>query len=222
MTTTDFAAERSGSPKARIVGIVLAAWFGAAAWASYTGLLSNPPGEPPLPIFIAVAIPVVIFLAAYRASEGFRGFVLGLDPRLVTALQTWRVLGLMFVVLYAFDILPAVFALPAGLGDAAIGVAAVPVLLALAARPDFARSRAFVTFHLLGMLDFVVAVGAGTLASGIIPALVGGGVTSAPMGVLPLSLIPGFLVPLFTILHLTALFQARRLAPAGTRSRDGV
>jgi hypothetical protein len=199
MTTTDFAAERSGSPKARIVGIVLAAWFGAAAWASYTGLLSNPPGEPPLPIFIAVAIPVVIFLAAYRASEGFRGFVLGLDPRLVTALQTWRVLGLMFVVLYAFDILPAVFALPAGLGDAAIGVAAVPVLLALAARPDFARSRAFVTFHLLGMLDFVV-----------------------PMGVLPLSLIPGFLVPLFTILHLTALFQARRLAHAGTRSRDGV
>jgi hypothetical protein len=216
MTTTDFAAARSGGPRARIVGIVLAAWFGAAAWASYTGLLSNPAGEPPLPIFIAVAIPIVIFLAAYRASEGFRGFILGLDPRLVTALQTWRVLGLMFVFLYAFDILPAVFALPAGLGDAAIGVAAVPVLLALAARPDFARSRAFVTFHLLGMVDFVVAVGTGTLASGIIPGLVGGGVTSAPMGVLPLSLIPGFLVPLFTILHLTALFQARHLAHAGT------
>jgi hypothetical protein len=218
MTTTDFAAARSGGPRARIVGIVLAAWFGAAAWASYTGLLSNPAGEPPLPIFIAVAIPIVIFLAAYRASEGFRGFILGLDPRLVTALQTWRVLGLMFVFLYAFDILPAVFALPAGLGDAAIGVAAVPVLLALAARPDFARSRAFATFHLLGMVDFVVAVGTGTLASGIIPGLVGGGVTSAPMGVLPLSLIPGFLVPLFTILHLTALFQARHLAPTSARN----
>jgi hypothetical protein len=117
----------------------------------------------------------------------------------------------MFVGLYAFDVLPALFALPAGLGDAAIGVAAVPVALTLIDNPDFARTRAFRNFHLLGLADFVVAVGTATLASGAVAGLVPDGVTSAPMGLLPLSLIPGFLVPLFTILHLTALLQARAL-----------
>jgi hypothetical protein len=37
-----------------------------------------------------------------------------------------------------------------------------------------------------------------------------GAVTTAPMTQLPLVLIPTYLVPTFLILHLTALFQARR------------
>jgi len=39
-----------------------------------------------------------------------------------------------------------------------------------------------------------------------------GEVTVAPMAQLPLLLVPAYLVPLFFIWHLTALFQARRLA----------
>ena len=78
--------------------------------------------------------------------------------------------------------------------------------------PDFARTRAFKTFHVLGLFDFVVAFTVGTLAAGVVPGLVSGGLTSAPLTVLPLCLIPGFLVPLFTILHLTALLQARQLS----------
>jgi len=37
-------------------------------------------------------------------------------------------------------------------------------------------------------------------------------VTSAPMSQLPLVLIPTYLVPMFLMLHLTAIFQARHLA----------
>lgn len=52
---------------------------------------------------------------------------------------------------------------------------------------------------------------AGLLASAL--ALGGAGeVTSAPMAHLPLLLIPAYLVPLFIMLHLAALFQGRRLA----------
>ena len=38
-----------------------------------------------------------------------------------------------------------------------------------------------------------------------------GAVSTAPMTQLPLVLIPAYLVPTFLILHLTALFQVRRL-----------
>jgi len=34
--------------------------------------------------------------------------------------------------------------------------------------------------------------------------------TAAPMRRLPLSMVPSFLVPMFTIFHLIALFQTRR------------
>jgi hypothetical protein len=103
------------------------------------------------------------------------------------------------------------------LGDIAIGVTAPWVLLALLRRPPFAASPWFVTWNLLGILDLVVAVSAGALSSGFVPGLVGD-VTTAPMAGLPLVLIPAFLVPLFIMLHLTALIQARR---SGENRRPG-
>jgi hypothetical protein len=69
-----------------------------------------------------------------------------------------------------------------------------------------------VLWNLLGILDLVVAVSAGALSSGFIAGLVGK-VTTAPMALLlPLVLIPAYFVPLFIMLHLTALFQTRRQA----------
>ena len=126
-------------------------------------------------------------------------------------LHHWRVLGFTFLMLYAHGVLPGLFAWPAGLGDVAIGVSAPLVVQALARSPDFARSRAFVTFHVLGMFDFFVAGTTATLASGAFPSLLSGSPTSAPMEVWPLSLFPAIFVPLFLIVHLGALFQVRAL-----------
>jgi hypothetical protein len=39
-----------------------------------------------------------------------------------------------------------------------------------------------------------------------------GPVTAAPMNAWPLNMIPGFLVPLFAMMHLAAIFQARKVA----------
>ncbi len=104
---------------------------------------------------------------------------------------------------------PACSPWPAGLGDVALGLSAPLVVLALARDPGFAARRGFVVWNWLGLADFVVAFGTAALASGAIPALVAGGATSAPMEVWPLFLFPGFFVPLFVFLHLTALFQVR-------------
>ncbi|MBE9552709.1 MAG: hypothetical protein IMF05_04505 [Proteobacteria bacterium] len=156
-------------------------------------------------------MPVLAFLGLYGASAVFRRWVLALDLHLLVAMQSWRVLGGMFLVLMVYGLLPGLFAWPAGLGDVAIGITAPFVLLAMLRNPGFVRQRRFLVWNLLGILDFVVAIGAGTLSSGMLPGL-SGPITAAPMNAWPLSMIPGFLVPLFAMMHLAAIFQARKVA----------
>ncbi len=82
----------------------------------------------------------MLFGLVYRLSRRFRAFALGIDLRLLTAMQAWRVIGIMFLALYAFGSLPGLFAWPAGLGDAAVGFAAPFVLRALTAgAPNWRR-----------------------------------------------------------------------------------
>jgi hypothetical protein len=191
-----------------IIG-VLALWFVVVFVLGGAGAIAQPPGTPPLPILIGAAGPVVLFLVAYRVWPAFRAFVLRLDLALATAIQAWRAGGLGFLALYAHGVLPGAFAWPAGLGDIAIGVTAPWVALALVRRPDFAISRGFVVWNLLGILDLVVAVSVGGLIS-VLASGSAGEVTTQPMARLPLVLIPAYLVPLFVMLHLAALFQSRR------------
>jgi hypothetical protein len=128
-------------------------------------------------------------------------------------MQAWRWAGFGFLALYAHKILPGIFALPAGLGDMAIGVTAPWVILALVRQPAFAASAAFRRWNVLGILDLIVAVSLGT-SSAILSTGAPGEITSAPMATLPLLLIPAFLVPLFLMLHTAALMQGRLLARA--------
>src|SRR5689334_23015204 len=199
------------------VFVALAVWFGLVLFLASRGSFVAGVASPPMPIFFGVAIPLALFLAAYFGLKSFRDFILGVDLRFVAAIQAWRWAGLGFLWLYANSILPGLFALPAGLGDMAIGFSAPWIVLSLVRNPLFAGSRRFVIWNILGIIDFVVAVSTATLSSGAFPGISGliGNVTTSPMARLPLVLIPAFMVPFFTMLHLTALFQARRLARSG-------
>lgn len=194
-----------------IIRGALAIWLVVVFLLGAAGAFVRPPGTPPIPILIGATVPLVVFLAVYRGSAAFRAFILAIDLLLATAIQAWRAGGLGFLALYAHGVLPAVFAWPAGLGDIAIGVTAPWVTLALVRRPDFANSRVFAVWNLLGILDLFVAVSVGALSS-ILASGVAGEVTTGPMAQLPLVLIPVYLVPLFIMLHLTALFQTQRRA----------
>ena len=196
------------------MGVVLAIWFALAALAGVTGAVAAGPDSLFRPIALTMVVPVLAFVALYLGSTRFRDFVLGRDLRFVTLLQAWRVVGFAFLPLYAYGVLPGLFAWPAGVGDVLVGLSAPWVVFTLLRNPGFATSRTFVVWNLLGLADFVVAGATATLASGAIPALVAGGVTSAPMEVWPLMLFPSFGVPLFAFAHLTALFQVRALRRA--------
>ena len=134
--------------------------------------------------------------------------------RTLTMLQHWRVMGFGFLLLYFYDVLPGLFAWPAGLGDVAIGLAAPLVIARMGRDPDFAVSAGLLRFHLLGLFDFVIAVATAGLAGGAFTNLIPAGISSAPMDVWPLNLFPSFFVPIFIILHLTVLFKVRHLRRA--------
>ena len=206
-----FESEPDGRRGIRLaVAITLTAWFLLVVSFGAAGAFTRPPGQPPLPIGLGVAAPLLLFFAWMRLSPSFREFVLSLDLRLIAGMQAWRFGGLGLLFLYAHNVLPAVFALPAGLGDMAIGVAAPWIVLALVRQPGFASGTAFTLWNLLGILDLIVAVSIGALGA-LFATGAPGEISTDPMATLPLLLIPVFLVPLFFMLHIAALLQSRQL-----------
>jgi hypothetical protein len=135
------------------------------------------------------------------------------DPTALTGVQVFRVVGGLFLALMLVGLLPPAFALPAGLGDVAVGLAA-PVIARRLRRGDTRGAR---VFHVLGIVDLVVAVSLGLLsAPGTLGLLADGAVTTAPLALLPLVLVPTTLVPLSVAMHLHVLRDI-----AGAPSRAG-
>jgi hypothetical protein len=192
------------------VTVALLAWLLLVLSLGAAGAFVGRPRTPPIAIGIGVTAPLVLFFAWLKLSRSFREFLHALDLRLIVGMQAWRWAGLGFISLYAHKVLPAVFALPAGLGDMAIGFAAPWMVLALARQPGFAASRAFVRWNILGILDLLIAISIGTVSASLATGAPGE-ISTAAMATLPLLLIPVFLVPFFLMLHATALMQSRRL-----------
>ena len=197
-----------------VIIVALVLWFGLIFLLGVQGKFTGPPGSPPLPIFLGFALPLAVFFAAYFRWNAFRAFVLHSDLRLVTAMQAWRFAGFDFLALYAHGVLPGLFAFPAGLGDMAVAACAPWMVLGLIRDSSFATSRRYAIWNIMGIVDLVVAVSMGAICSGFLPGLTGN-VTTSSMAHLPLVFIPAYLVPLFIMLHFTALAQARQLARSG-------
>jgi len=183
-----------------VTAYVVLAWFLLVLSGSVLDIFA----QSPLVFYLTVGGPVVLFLAGYLLSEVFRGFVRSLvgDPWGITALQTYRVLGVSMAIQALRNALPAVFGLPAGFGDLFIGVTAPLAALAWSSGGRLGKV-VFVLWNVLGLLDLIIAVSTGVLAT----FTSSGPVTMAPMRLYPLSLVPAFGVPLAFILHFTGLAQ---------------
>ena len=183
------------------VGLI-AGWFIFALSASALDLFKNDSNRVGVGVALAAVSPIVVFSIWFATSKKFRQFVLSLNLRILTLAQSWRIVGIIFVVLEARGVLPAIFALPAGYGDIAIGATATLVALKLA-NPGHRNS--FILWQVLGIADLVLAVSLGTTARLLSPH----GPSMVTMTVLPLSLVPTFLVPLFLIFHGICIAEAR-------------
>ena len=188
-------------------------WFYAALACSVAGVFDTRHG-PPIPLGTAALLPVVAFIVGYLRWPAFRDMVLHANLRMLTLAQTWRVMAVTFLVLYIQRVLPGVFAIPAGLGDIAIGATAPFISWAIVSRNVFPK-RIFILWNVLGLVDLVTAVSLGILASASPIGVLAGDVTTQAMGRFPLSLIPTFFVPLLAIFHLMSLVRMSNVPRTG-------
>jgi hypothetical protein len=185
-----------------IAGFVLLGWAIAAGLLAYRGYLrpANEESAPPVGLIIAVAF--VAMALCLIVSRTLRSLLT--NQQYLIWLNVWRLEGLVFLLLMAQGQMPALWALPAGIGDVIVGVSA-PWVARDTVTPS-GRRRAII-FNLFGLLDLIIAVGLGVMTNPgrfhffhTLP-------TSELVTDFPLALVPTFLVPLAFALHIVSLWQ---------------
>jgi hypothetical protein len=183
-------------------------WFAASAVIADHGWYHTPLGHgvPWLPV--AVAGFLVLLLALGQIPVVARALR---APGMVARLELPHVFravdGLAFLIIMGLGHLPALWALPAGLGDIAAGLAA-PLVARWLARGT--GRRAGLWFNSFGMTDLLVALALGAVTA---YQLVHVSPTGAPISELPIAVVPTVGVPLLLAIHITsmtALARSRR------------
>jgi hypothetical protein len=192
------------------IGAAMALWFIGVLWIGVPGNISTPL------LGAAVLIPVAVFSVIGFGSFASRSWLQSAPLPALIALHAIRLLGVLFVLLYAAKRLPAPFAPVAGWGDIIIGATALPIALWVARQPNTARGAVLI-WNSLGLADLVIAVSLGALSAPGPIRLFFADPSSALMGGLPWILIPCFLVPSLSFVHLVVFYRTLRTSAAEDR-----
>jgi hypothetical protein len=188
-------------------------WTGLAAALGAANLFvgTNPIG--PAVIGTVIAFPLVATAIAAQVSPSVRTALMGMPMPFLIGLNVWRVAGGFFLLLAAEGRLGGPFPYSAGWGDVITGALALPVAW-LALR---GQGKALVwSWNAFGMLDLVAALAFGIISANGSPLqLIVAGEGSQAVQMMPWSLIPTVLVPMFLIVH-AVIFA--RLADASSGS----
>ena len=183
----------------RSVFLALAIWATAVAVGGMFGIFTRLP-LPGIALLVVASITTLLLL--YYRYPAIHQYVAALNPRSLVVFHLWRI-GAGFAFLYygSQALLPERFVINAGYGDLAVGFL-VPLIL-------WGRqsSSKYIAFHLLGLLDFVIAVGTGlTFTMLQIPLM-------ENIATFPIVLIPLFGVPLTGASSVMAIDTLVRVRP---------
>jgi hypothetical protein len=193
---------RAATAVAATTAAVLGGWVVLSGLLAGVGVYSLDPGDSVPWFLVAVTGTLIALMRATRIPIVSRILADPGTPARLALPHTLRVVGVLFLIAMAQGHLPAAFALPAGLGDIAIGLAAPFVALRLARGTGRAAA---VRFNVLGTLDLAIAGIIGFLLLGIVEVTP----STAPLTLLPLALIPTTAVPLAVALHIVSLSRLR-------------
>lgn len=188
--------------------IVLGGWFLLALALSTAGFYHVQSGEMPT-LQYGLIPPILIGAWLIWRSETMGRIIDAIPQPWLIGIQLYRALGVIFLILYAGDRLPGLFALPAGTGDMIVGLSAPLVALAYAKAPLKTGGLVRI-WNVIGILDLLIAVSTGFITAPSRLFTVEFVPNSDLMTVLPLVLIPVFLVPLSIVLHLASLTKLSR------------
>jgi hypothetical protein len=187
---------------ALVSGVALAVWAILTTMLARRGVFQPPDLTSPPPIGITLALVLLVLAVCLLVSPSLRRLLT--NQKNLILLNLWRLVGAVFLVLMANGQMPALWALPAGIGDVIVGVTA-PWIARRVETPQ--GRRAAIIFNLFGMADLVVAVGLGVMTSPGPAQVFYTTPTSELATRFPLALVPTFLVPLAFVLHVISLWQ---------------
>jgi hypothetical protein len=193
---------RAATAVAATTAAVLGGWVVLSGLLAGVGVYSLDPGDSVPWFLVAVTGTLIALMRATRIPIVSRILADPGTPARLVLPHTLRVVGVLFLIAMTQGHLPAAFALPAGLGDIAIGMAAPFVALRLARGTGRAAA---VRFNVLGILDLAIVGIIGFLLLGIVEFTP----STAPLTLLPLALIPTTAVPLAVALHIVSLSRLR-------------
>ena len=199
MSIKGIPATRTTTPPAtRRPLLLLGLWLGAASALVASGAFAQLPTRTPQAV---LGLLVVVQVALYFSTRGFRAWADALSLRALVALHLSRFVGFYFLVLNGRGELPYDFAVLGGWGDIAVATTAIALLYAYrrGLRP---RAIPLVAWNVLALADILFVVSRAAKNLGADPT------SMQPLTVLPLGLLPLFLVPLIISTHLLMLRRA--------------
>lgn len=211
---------------ARWVTAVLVLWLGIDVALGALGVFAASP-ETWVPfIALGIAVPIVASVLLLARPGAVRRFGDSIPLHRLIGVQVYRAAGIIFLIAWASGRMPAAFALPAGIGDIAIGPAAPFVAARVRSGLDGADAararRVAITWNVLGIADLVVAVALGFFTSPSHFQLLASDLPNALITRMPYVLIPTFAVPLSILLHIAALRRLRAIESTSAPARTAI
>ncbi len=207
-------ATRAGLAPARtgraliLPALLVSLWFAFAMYLSERDFFNVPAtlGNPPYVLISLFGGAFILWALACMTPTG-RQIMDHTSPGLIAAYQIPRVMGAVFLAGWAAGVIPWQFALPAGLGDIAAGIAGYRAWKACK-QGDPDAHRKIAQSNVIGILDFAVAVVTGILTSEGFAHLLSPDLPNI-INLHPLAMFPGFFVPMFLGFHLISITQLR-------------
>jgi len=203
------ALDRAGQRRFHIVsGLSLSGWLGLVFLLGKSGMFQATLSSEFPTLVTGLALLTASGMWLLSRSSTLKTVVAAIPLPWLVGIQLYRVVGLIFLALYGLGLMPGEFAIPAGWGDLAVGLAA-PVIGYMLYKGYRGSCLAALSWNVVGILDLLVAVATGFLSS---PGLFQTLALENPnvlITTFPLVLIPLYAVPLSILLHLAALTRLR-------------
>lgn len=185
---------------------VLLIWFSTIIFVGMTGFFSLNHLVVPY-LFLGFVLLFGILYKLYN-TEIVKRIAVNIPSHWIIVIQTYRIVGYGFIILYFQGLLPAAFAFSSGLGDMIVGFSAPIVAYLYYKRKPYAKSLA-IFWNKIGILDLIIAISVGIIG---FPLGLQKSVQMIPLSpstellsLYPLVIIPLFAVPLAIFLHLCLL-----------------
>src|ERR1700730_17270278 len=105
------------------IAIILFLWVALAVFLSLRGFFEADPSAR-IPNLTYLLLPLLAGVVLWPASRSFRETVCAIRKDWMIRIQLYRTIGFLYLVGWHYGLMPAAFALPAGVGDSLVGLSA--------------------------------------------------------------------------------------------------